>query len=363
VKKYDASGSLVWSSFWANPALVGSSNCANTYLSGLAVDVQGNVFVVGNTNGVFSGGPNGNTSSDGWVAKIGSDGTLKWLRQIHSSEYDEAVAVCSDSKGNVYVTGSTYGSFPGSAAGDGSLAGWLAKVDSTGVVKWITQIQTDKRDIALAVATDAGGNIFVAGMTEGVFPGGPARNTSEDAWVAKLDSAGVVNWLTQIHTDGDDRAYAISAGTEGDVFVAGSTTGLFPGGPAGNTEGDGWAAKLDATGTLKWVTQIQSDRYDEVTTIATDALGGLFIAGATLGIFPGGQVGSAKYDGWIARLDSIGTVKWITQVGTRNNDSVTSLAVDTQGVVFAGGLTEGDFTNPTGVTAPPKATAFTFALK
>ena len=80
----------------------------NDYANGVATDSSGNVYVTGGTKG----GLDGNTSAgntDLFVVKYNSSGTKQWTKQLGTSNDDYAKGVATDSSGNVYVTGNTFG--------------------------------------------------------------------------------------------------------------------------------------------------------------------------------------------------------------------------------------------------------------
>ena len=63
------------------------------------------------TGGTY-GGLDGNTNagnSDLFVVKYNSSGTKQWTKQLGSSSRDYDYGVATDSSGNVYVSGDTYG--------------------------------------------------------------------------------------------------------------------------------------------------------------------------------------------------------------------------------------------------------------
>jgi len=102
----------------------------NDYANGVATDSSGNVYVTGGTKG----GLDGNTSAgntDLFVVKYNSSGTKQWTKQLGTSGHDRARGVATDSSGNVYVTGDTYGGLDGNtSAGYNDL--FVVKYNSSG---------------------------------------------------------------------------------------------------------------------------------------------------------------------------------------------------------------------------------------
>ena len=89
----------------------------NDYANGVVTDSSGNIYVTGGTKG----GLDGNTSAgntDLFVVKYNSSGTKEWTEQLGSASTDTANAVATDSSGNVYLAGVTYGGLDGNSNED-----------------------------------------------------------------------------------------------------------------------------------------------------------------------------------------------------------------------------------------------------
>ena len=107
-----------------------------------------------------------------------------WVRQLGTETWDIALGVATDAAGNVYLAGSTRGSLGG--ANSGRDDAWVAKYDAAGHVLWKRQLGTNTSDNASGVATDAAGNVYLAGSTHGSLGG--ANRGSNDVWVAKYST-------------------------------------------------------------------------------------------------------------------------------------------------------------------------------
>jgi len=92
----------------------------------MKVDSNGNIFLVGYTDKNLEGSNAG--SNDAWIAKYDNEGKQLWIQQFGTSKSDAATSITLDNFGNVYVTGTTEGSF--GAINAGSVDSWIAKLDS-----------------------------------------------------------------------------------------------------------------------------------------------------------------------------------------------------------------------------------------
>jgi|SRR5579871_885719 len=223
--------------------------------TGIAVDWWNNVYVTGVTDssnfpvtaGVLQSAYTGG-GADAFVVKLASSGAnLIYSTYLGGSSYDYASGIAVDAYGDAYVAGytgssdfwSTRAIQPGLA---GSYDAFLTKMNpaGTGVIS-STYLGGSGSDSANAVAVDALGNAYVAGLTQsGDFPlSNPLQNANSSSYtgfIAKI-SAG---WMPGVFLNGSwyidrnrnggydgpaagDLTYVF--GQTGDVPVVGDWTG------------------------------------------------------------------------------------------------------------------------------------------
>ncbi len=270
VRKYDAGGNELWTRQF------GTSDFDEAY--GVAVDSSGNVLVVGDTIGTFPGQTQAG-GEDAFVRKYDPNGTELWTRQFGASGLglDNALDVAVDSNGNVLVVGRTEGTLPGQT-GAGSRDAFVRKYDAGGNELWTRQFGTSSLDEAFGVAVDSSGNILVVGATSGALPG-QTHAGNWDAFVRKYDPNGTELWTRQFGTSSLDDAFGVAVDSNGNVLVVGRVYNAALPGQTQAGYGDAFVRKYDANGTELWTEQFGTLGTDEASGVAADSSGNVLVVG------------------------------------------------------------------------------------
>lgn len=240
VRAYDESGGHRWT--WQ------SDRRGDDEATGIATDAAGNVYVVGTRPGRMGTSETPNT--DGFLQSLDSEGSPRWFRGIGVVAVDDYVTdVAVDAAGNIYVVGHTDGTLAGSSAGHTDA--FVRALDSEGSLRWTRQFGTDAVDHANGVATDGEGNVYIAGSTGGSLEAPGAGNW--DAFVRSYDGNGALRWTRQFGTSDADRAFGIGADKDRNVYVVGRTRGPLEGSGVGFV--DGFVRAYDGRGDHRWTRQ------------------------------------------------------------------------------------------------------------
>ncbi|MEW6566477.1 MAG: SBBP repeat-containing protein [Spirochaetota bacterium] len=323
VRKYDPKGNELWTRQFGTAESDGAT--------ALAVDPGGNIIVAGYTGGNLFGSSAG--KNDAFVRKYDPKGTELWRRQFGSAESDLAAALAVDAEGNILVAGSTEGRLSGSYAGNEDI--FVRKYNSKGNELWTRQFGSAEYDFAKALAVDAGGNILVAGITWGNLAGSSAGDY--DAFVLKYDSKGTMLWTRQFGTAKYDDATALAVDAGGNIIVAGPTMGNLSGSSAGNS--DLFVRKYDPKGTVLWTRRFGTIEFDDAKALAVDTGGNIIVAGDTGGNISDSSI--TNYDAFVRKYDFKGSVLWMRQFGTAEDDYTTAIAVDAGSNIMVAGYTSG----------------------
>lgn len=287
VLRFDAQGVCQWA--------VSVGSAGDDEARAIALGAGGELYVAGVVSGpavardaatVLPGPIGGLGAGDAFVARIGSDGRLAWVRTLGGGEQDEGAGIAVDAAGNVYVGGLFTGTAdldpgPGTTvvqdAGGGDL--FVARLTTAGDFTWGVRgggVEGDRVGIG-GVLVAPGGEVVVSGSFAGAatfgggVSGGLARSLTSaglaDVFVARHDAAtGALVDAFAVGGAGTDEGRAFAADGSGDLYVAGSFSGSadFDGtagvltrtaaGSAGAT--DAFVARYAITGTPRWVTTV-----------------------------------------------------------------------------------------------------------
>ncbi|MGH9043113.1 MAG: SBBP repeat-containing protein [Acidimicrobiia bacterium] len=263
--------------------------------------------------------------------------TAGWTRQFGTTNVDEAVAVTTDHSGNHYVAGWTQGVLPDQTSA-GSLDAFVRKYDAAGTEMWTRQFGSSDRDYLRGVVTDAAGNIYLAGETEGTLPG-QASAGGRDAFLRKYDGQGTEVWTRQFGGGGGDGGAGVALDPAENIYIVGTTRGTMPGQTTGG-DYDAFIRKYDPTGTEVWTRQFGGIEGEGARGVAIGPAGRLVVVGTTQGAFPA-QSNAGGFDAFITQFDLDGTSLWMDQFGTEYNDYGVGVAVDDQGEAVMVGSTDG----------------------
>jgi hypothetical protein len=268
VAKYSADGASLWTSQLGSNA-PDAATSVSTAPGGVS-------FVVGFTRGALAGQRSTTTDADAFVASHSAEGELLYIRQLASAPgYDDfAQGVSAAADGAVFVAGRTFGALDGDAFG--SADAFLAKYSTDGTLLWVRQFGTEDFDAAEGVSADGDGNVYVSGQAGGFLAGGPGTVVGSHPFLAKYGSDGELLWERQLDTATMGAATSVASDTQGSVYIAGYTSAAF-GGP--NLGGhDAFLVRFSDTGEPLWATQPGVADTDRASGVSTDGQGHVLLS-------------------------------------------------------------------------------------
>jgi len=310
VMKYNSSGKRQWTK------LLGTWR--KDFANAVAIDSSGNIYVAGVTERDLEDEPRKDFAGkdDLFVVKYDSKGKKHWTKQLGTKRNDRATGVATDSSGNIYVTGYTYWGLDGNTNA-GSNDAFLVKYLDNGTKQWTKQFGTSSTDLADGVATDSSGNVYLVGYTYGGLDGNTNTGAS-DLFVVKYNSSGTKQWTKQLGTSSADSANGVATDSSGNVYVTGNTGGGLDFNTSAGDH-DLLLSNPNCRCTKLLADQLGRSFLDNTSGVATDSSGNVYVTGYTQGGLDG-NINAGNLDLFVVKYNSSGTKQWTKQLGSSSRD-------------------------------------------
>ncbi len=164
VLKLDSLGGVTWQNAYGGPGFDTATSVQQT--------TDGGYIVAGQTGSFGAGG------SDAWVLKLDSLGNVVWQNAYGGSGIDSVNSVQQTPDGGYIVAGQT------NSFGPGSTNGWVFKLNSDGSLAWQNTYGGNRSNSFSSIGLTSDGGYVAAGATNSFH--GKTNNT----WILKLDGTG-----------------------------------------------------------------------------------------------------------------------------------------------------------------------------
>ncbi|MBI4332276.1 MAG: SBBP repeat-containing protein [Chloroflexi bacterium] len=262
---------------------------------GVAVDVKGNVYVLGYAGSTLDGQSAGEGGA--FLRKYDGSGKLLWTDQFGAGADVAVSGIAIDGAGNAYVAGASRAETR------------LRKYDALGNVAWNWRTPEGTRGRAHAIAADGSGNVIIAGRQASVSGTADGSNS----FVNKYDAYGGLVWgLEMVGT-----AVRVATDGQGNVYIAGNLARSTPG-PARGGSPHPLLRKYDSSGVELWSSDFGNDPAISPVDMAVDPQGNAVVVGG----------------GYIRAYASEGSLMW-----ARPSSRAARAAIDGAGnSITAGGM-------------------------
>jgi hypothetical protein len=354
IMKYNSSGDKVWGTYFGGDA----------YDRGLAIEYRnGNVFLGGNTlsSNMATAGAHQENVVDGdeaFLARFDTTGQLIWSTYYGGELHDFIDDISFDSQNNVYITGHTSSTFNIATPGahietfTGISAAFLSKFDVSGNLIWGTYYG-DSFDEGTGIGIDGDDKIYITGLTystAGIATSGVHQQLNAgavDAFLAKFDSSGVLEWGTYFGGAQNDIAHAITVTDSNRIYITGDTkssSGIHFNQGYQNTPGnsnEGFLAKFSNQGNLIWASYVGGEDDDFIYGIDHFNNEDVLITGvtrsntdiSTADVYQNNF--SGFYDALIMRVSADGQRKWGTYYGGTDFEEGKDILIDKNQSTFS----------------------------
>jgi len=306
-KLNSSDGALQWATFfeYSIGSAIAVDDSGGIYVAGQSFSSWGCAWPINCTVRPYTSG--GAAQYDGFVAKLNPSGILLWNTFLGGVKDDWGNAIVVDDSGNIYVAGGSEAAWgapvrpynPGDGTASNARDAFAAKLNaSDGALQWNTFLGGGGSEgssmiyqVFRGIAADGDGNVYLVGDSTSAWSCAPVACTvrsftpnnlyeKRDAYIAKLDSNGVLQWNTFLGSDSDDLGKSIAVDVIGNVYVAGTSSDTWgaPGLPFALGP-DAFLAKLNSSGALQWNAFLGGYWDYEGNGIAVDDGGTVYVAG------------------------------------------------------------------------------------
>jgi len=350
----------------------------------VATDPFGNVFAAGASMG-GGGTPttwgsfiltNNSSPSQSVIAKYDQYGNFQWVDGTQNGPA-WVINITTDGAGNAFMFGFyldtvvSVGSISlHNPAGSGEY--FVAKFDPSGTVLWAKNIcrggvqglLVDKLLLSVGgICADEDGNIYITSsftqpfVTIGSFilTNADVSGSSNDIFIAKLNSSGDVLFATRAGGVKDDYSVSMARTPAGDIYIAGvfvSPTLSFGGTTLFNTTTglaiNPYIARYNATGIPIWATSNTDAVHASAVGLASDASGNVYLTGSLTDntLTYAGTTISNPYPGksvvYLVKFDAANNISWYKTIGSADSSAwAYSIAYSSCGKVWVSGTVPG----------------------
>ncbi len=245
-----------------------------------------------------------------------------FTRAINNDSADQAIAFFQNTSGDYYILSNT------NSNGQGGVDFQVTRTNGLGNTLWSYTYGTTLNDYGLNMKPTSDGGAVICGYSLGF-----SSSTDEQAFIAKLSSAGAVTWSKQLLTDSNSRALDVIQSKNGNYYLTGYIE-------QDTMDRNMLASRIDGSGNVSWVKTLGGAGDDIGYSIAEDAKGRLVIAGgmANDSVNVGG---TGDMDISLMVLSTGGSLLASKNYGTSDNDYATKILSHTDKNLYLGGITDG----------------------
>lgn len=360
--KFDTTGVRQWATYYGGSA--------SDWSTGVVCDMNGMVYmcgVTGSSAGITTPGAQqavyGGGTYDAFLVKFLPDGTRVWGTYAGGPGVNYPWSVCCDMSGKVYLAGDTNeGTNIATPSGyrpakSGGFDWYLIQYDTMGVRTWGTYYGGPGNEFSGMSCTDGyvaymtGWTVSTTGISS-AFAHQTVNGGTSDAALIKFIDDGTFAWATYYGGTGSESVGSITCDVLRNVYLLGhtdsdngiSTTGSYKPTRSGST--DAFLVKFHPElGFRMWGTYFGGvmEEKTDLSRISSDDSANIYIMGVTsstsgIATDTAWQLtyGGGDNDGFLAKFNNIGQMKWASYFGGEGTDDLRGSAYFGESVYICG---------------------------
>ena len=302
-------------------------------------------------------------SLNSFISALGTNGQFLWARQMgfysDSTYIDRGTGIVADSTGNIFITGSFYGTLdfdtgpgvsPVTSAGVSDV--FVAHYDRAGNLVKVFSIGGVGFDRGGKIVLDGDGNIVITGDFAGTVdfdPGPGITNLTSDLYttpfVAKYNRNGNLIFAKAVAGGTQTFNYGLCIDKLQNIYLTGSFTGTADFDPGPGTvnltsagASDIFVAKYNQQGNLIYAKNYGGTANDRGAAVVVDDSGNFNLTGTFIGTVNFGSSFTINSKGasdiFLCRFDAAGNIVFSQSFGSNNADDVSGIAVNRSGDIY-----------------------------
>ena len=231
---------------------------------------------------------------------------------------------------------------------------YVTKLDAEGNALWAHSAGGSNNDWCWGMAVDQAGSVIITGesYSSSIAFGSTVltNNGSSDMFMAKYDSNGNLSWAHSVGSVGQDRGLDATLDPRGNAVFGGDfqetiNVGIFTF-SAVNQASNGFVAKYNSGGEIIWATGFGSEGSETVSGVAADLSGNIYACGSFSSselVFGGNTFDqSGQHDAFVLQILGNGARGWCKAFGSVSSEWPAALACSPSDEI----IVCGDFNSP-----------------
>ena len=348
IVKLDVSGAIQWQKRYGGLADDIANSIQQTLEGGYIVAGYSGSGIGGDKTEALIG------EYDFWVIKLDSSGNLVWQNTIGGIKNDQATAIRQTNDLGYIVGGFSHSPISGDKTEHNKGAAttsdyWVVKLNSSGTVIWDNTIGGDYYDYFYALEQTWDGGYILGGYSQSGITGDKTEALigSSDFWVLKLNGAGNIQWQNTIGGTGSESIRRILLSDDGGYLLAGFSSSDISGDKTEEAFGvstDYWVVKINSGGAILWQNDIGGFDSDLLMSAENTADGGYILGGVSYSGLSGDKTENSMGGGdyWVVKIDGSGNLEWQNAIGGSTSDEGKTITQTLDGGFVMSGFSESD---------------------